>query len=304
MLSSSKPPSPKPSNLSLPLLLDGATGTELERRGVDISLPLWSARALLETPDTLAEIHRDYLTAGAGAITTNTFRTHRRTLAKAGLADRHETLTRLAVQIATDARDRHKPDALVLGSVAPLEDCYRPDLAPEEAVCRAEHAQIIGHLVEAGVDLLVIETMNNLPEARAAIQEARRRAPGRWIVSFCFKRARPPGVLLSGEPLGALLDQLADARAVGVNCTAAAATEPQVRYLRQALPSRVGVAAYANIGSADSDGNWICTDAVDPDRYAEYAHAWVEAGATMIGGCCGTRPATIEAIALRLGCSF
>src|SRR5438034_11831000 len=67
------------------LLLDGATGTELGRRGADISLPLWSARAIIEAPDILADIHRDYLRAGADLITANTFRTHRRTLAKAGM---------------------------------------------------------------------------------------------------------------------------------------------------------------------------------------------------------------------------
>ena len=124
------------------LLLDGATGTELDRRGVDIGLPLWSARALLEAPGVLAEIHRDYLEAGAGAITTNTFRTHRRTLDKIGLGDRAAELTGLAVTIARRARDDIRPDAPVLGSVAPLEECYRPDLAPDDAACRGEHGEV------------------------------------------------------------------------------------------------------------------------------------------------------------------
>ena len=282
------------------LLLDGATGTELDRRGVDISLPLWSARALLDAPGVLASIHDGYLAAGAGAITTNTFRTHRRSLAKAGLGPRASELTSLAVDIAKAARGRHEPQALVLGSVAPLEDCYRPALAPPVGACRAEHAEMIDHLLESGVDRILIETMNNVPEARAAVREARRRAPGRWMVSFCLRREGPAGVLLSGEPVSDLLDDLLEAVAVGVNCTAAAATEAQVAYLRAALPSHIRIAAYANIGTSDDAGNWISTDAVAPERYAEYADAWAAAGATMIGGCCGTTPQTIRAIADRL----
>ncbi len=284
------------------LLLDGATGTELERRGVDISLPLWSARALLDTPDILAEIHRDYLNAGAEAITTNTFRTHRRSLAKAGLGARAAELTRRAVEIARQVRDQHRSDALVLGSVAPLEDCYQPQLAPDETTCRTEHARMIDDLLEAGADYLLIETMNNVHEARAAALEAQQRAPGRWMISFCLRSEEPAaGVLLSGEPVSGLLDDLADAYAVGVNCVAASATEAQVAYLRSVLPQRVRIAAYANIGVADKAGNWISTDAVAPDRYAAHAVTWKAAGATMIGGCCGTSPRTIEVIAKRLG---
>ncbi|MHC4130357.1 MAG: homocysteine S-methyltransferase family protein, partial [Planctomycetota bacterium] len=254
------------------LLLDGATGTELDRRGVDIGLPLWSARALLEAPDVLAEIHRAYLEAGAGAVTANTFRAHRRSLAKAGLGARAAELTALAVGLArrardelrpdalVRARDELRPDALVLGSVAPLEDCYRPELAPDAAACRAEHAEIIGYLIDAGVDFILIETMNNLAEAGAAANAASRLAPGKWMISLCTKPQGPPGLLLSGEAVGPLLERLHDARAVGVNCVPAPAVETQVRFLREALPDDVRILAYANIGHADEAGNWVITD--------------------------------------------
>ncbi|MHC4219668.1 MAG: homocysteine S-methyltransferase family protein [Planctomycetota bacterium] len=276
------------------LLLDGATGTELDRRGVDIGLPLWSARALLEAPEVLAGIHRDYLDAGAGAITTNTFRTHRRSLARAGLGDRAAALTRRAVEIARQVRDAHEPGALVLGSVSPLEDCYRPELAPDEPACRDEHTEMIRQLVEAGVDRILIETMNNLTEAGAAADAARRLAPGKWMISLCTGPRDPPGTLLSGEPAAPLLDLVHDARAVGINCVAAPQVEAQVRFLSERLPEGVEIMAYANIGYADEAGNWVITDAVDPETYAEYAQRWIEAGATMVGGCCGTTPETIR----------
>jgi S-methylmethionine-dependent homocysteine/selenocysteine methylase len=282
------------------IVLDGATGTELDRRGCDVRLPLWSARAISGAPRMLEEIHREYLEAGAGAITANTFRTHRRTLAREGLGDRAEALTRRAVEIARRARDQVRPGALVLGSVAPLEDCYRPDLAPDAAACRREHAELIAHLADAGVDLVLLETMNNLAEARAAARAAAERIPGRWMISFCTRPEGPPGVLLSGEPLGGILDDLGGAFAVGVNCVAAAATAAQVAYLRRALPDPCRVMAYANVGHADDAGNWVITDALDPARYAEHARRWRDAGASIVGGCCGTTPATIRAVAAAL----
>ena len=282
------------------LLLDGATGTELDRRGVDISLPLWSARAIVDAPQILQDIHSDYLAAGATAITANTFRTHRRSLAKAGIGDRAGALSRQAVEIAKRARDEHKPDALVLGSIAPLEDCYRPELSPEDSVCRREHAEMIEFLVDGGVDLLLIETMNNVAEARAAITEAQHHAPGKWIVSFCLRNEGEPGILLSGESVTQLNDELSEAFAVGVNCTAAHVTASHVGQLREILPENVRIAAYANIGYADESGNWISTDAIDPQRFAQYAKQWIDAGATAVGGCCGTTPGTIRAIAALL----
>ncbi|MEE8459837.1 MAG: homocysteine S-methyltransferase family protein [Phycisphaerales bacterium] len=285
------------------MILDGATGTELDRRGVDISLPLWSARALITAPDVLAAVHRDYLDAGADAITANTFRTNRRTLALEpsahGALDADE-LTIKAVRIARAVRDEHKPGALVLGSVAPLEDCYRPDRAPGADDCAREHADLIETLVAAGVDRVLIETMNNLTETRAAADAARRLAPGRWMVSFCMDTAAPPGTLLSGEPIEAILDELRDAAAVGVNCVAAPEVVRQVEFLRKQLPDAVSIIAYANIGHADDRGNWVPTDAVNPDRYADYAASWVSAGASIVGGCCGTSPATIAAVVIRL----
>jgi len=210
-------------------------------------------------------------------------------------------LTRAAVEIARACRDEHKPGALVLGSVAPLEDCYRPDLAPDADACAREHAELIGTLVEAGVDQILIETMNNLTEARAAVDAARRLAGDGWMVSFCTRSTGPPGTLLSGEPIAAILDELHDASAVGVNCVAAPALEAQVAALRARLPATTRIIAYANIGYADQAGNWVTTDAVAPDRYAAYAANWVEAGASVIGGCCGTTPQTIRAVS-RLVC--
>ena len=140
-----------------PLLLDGATGTELDRRGMDTSLPLWSARALIVAPNVVQQIHRDYLDAGTDILTTNTFRTHRRTLTRAGIGVRERTheLTQLAVQLARDAIEQSGRTAYVAGSMSPLEDCYSPQLVPPDDELRAEHLEMAQDLADAGLRSIV-----------------------------------------------------------------------------------------------------------------------------------------------------
>lgn len=288
------------------LLLDGATGTELGHRGVDISLPLWSARAIIEAPHVLEGVHRDYLEAGADLITTCTFRTHARSLTKAGMGDRARELTTRAVEIALRARDAVNPRTRVVGSVAPLEDCYRPDLAPSAAACEAEHSVLIADLLAAGVDGVLIETQNCLREAGAAARVAdelvsRTAADRFWMISFCTRSDGPPNILLSGETLTDILPSLHSAFAVGVNCVASSAVEAQVKLMRLLVPASIRIVAYANVGKATPQGEWLCTDAIDPEIYARYAARWIEGGCSIIGGCCGTRPDTIRGLAHHLG---
>ena len=151
------------------LILDGATGTELNRRGVDTGLPLWSANALMNDRDTftLQQIHEDYLRAGADIITTNTFRTHHRALVPSGNAQRALELTRRAVATARAALTTVPAETsrFVAGSISTLEDCYRPDLVPSDDALRAEHSERVHHLLECGVDLFLIETINTIREA-------------------------------------------------------------------------------------------------------------------------------------------
>lgn len=299
-------------------LLDGALGTELGRRGVDIGLPLWSANALLGDAGlaTLRQLHADYLAAGARILTANTFRCHRRSLAKAGLGERAPELVARAVAaarqaMAEDAAARgatvtagagtersaeprgtarsHRPaDRLLAGSLAPLEDCYRPDLVPDEAALAAEHAELARHLADAGCDLILVETMNTVREAVAA---ARAGVATGLPTLVCFV-CGPDGRLLSGESLAdaaAAVVPLGIA-AVGVNCTAAHLV---ARCLAR-LPAGVPRVAYANIGYAAPDGGWVVTDAVDPPTYARVAARW---DAQIIGGCCGTTPEHVRAVA-------
>src|SRR5436190_2918846 len=156
------------------ILLDGALGTELERRGVPTRLPLWSAQALVEAPDTVRQIHEGYVRAGAEILTANTFRTTPRALRKAGMEGEADRLTALAISLCREARQRAGLDreVWIAGSIAAPEDSYRPELAPPPGESEREHGDQAARLQRAGPDLLLIETMNPLAEADPALRGA------------------------------------------------------------------------------------------------------------------------------------
>jgi S-methylmethionine-dependent homocysteine/selenocysteine methylase len=279
-----------------PVLLDGALGTEIERRGGHAGLPLWSTHALLDDPDLVTRIHREYAAAGAEVLVADTFRTQARSLAHAGLAGRAAALCAKAVQLAREAAAAEARSVWVAGSAPPLEDCYRPDRVPDEAALRREHGEHVRNLVAAGADVIWIETINTVREARAAL-EACSEANAAAVVSFvCDGEAR----LLSGETLREALDAVTPLGplAVGVNCLPAAAARAALPVLAAGgLPFLV----YANLGVPAADGAFARSDALATEAFAGEACAWLAAGAGAVGGCCGTTPAHVAAIARRLG---
>ena len=278
------------------LILDGATGTELNRRGVDTGLPLWSANALINERDAriLQDIHEDYLRAGADIISTNSFRTNRRVLAPSGNADRALELTRLAVDIARAAIANVPSDQprFVAGSISTLEDCYRPDLVPPDDELHAEHSERIQHLVECGVDLILIETINTLREALIIAKLAAITGTPA-IVSFV---CNGDGKILSGETLTEAARQLLPLgiSAIGVNCGPTSYLAKPLAELHTACGEDFPLIAYGNIGYADEKVGWVNTDSENPNVYCEHASHWP---AKIIGGCCGTTPDHIKQLA-------
>lgn len=289
-----------------PILLDGATGTELDRRAVDISLPLWSAHALITAPEVLRQIHADYLRAGAEVITANTFRTHRRSLVAAGLGHRAKELTLYAMEIAREVvvlATSAGRERFVAGSLSPLEDCYSPQLVPPQAECEREHAEMAQALVEAGADLILVETMNTIREARAATQAAR--ATGLPVITSFV--CRGDGQLFSGETVTEAVETIAPLGVVGllINCTPSTVIDRPFTELRAAvrsLSTPVPITGlYANIGHTMEITEWPDTQEVAPLEYAQLAAEWLKQGATLVGGCCGTTPAHIAALRVVMG---
>ncbi len=282
-----------------PLLLDGATGTELSRRGVDTSLPLWSARALLDDAGTavLCDIHADYAAAGADVLVTNTFRTTLRALGRAGVGDRWEELNRRAVEAARAGARSARGPCLVAGGLAPLEDCYRPDLVPSPEACRDEHRRQADLLVTLGVDLLILETMNCGREAEAATTAARETGVD-LLISFC---PAPPDRLLSGEPIREAIPGVIEAagprlRGLLLNCAPPETLEailPEFASISPGLPHGV----YAHLGEPDDRIGWRLPDRHDPERYAAWIEKRLDEGIRIVGGCCGTSPDHVAALA-------
>jgi homocysteine S-methyltransferase len=268
-----------------PILMDGATGTELERRGLDTGTPIWSAMALLEAPQMVEAVHRDYLDAGAEIILTNTFRTHQRSLDKLGMGEEAGRLTSLAVAIAQKAVRTSGRPAWVAGSMGPLEDSYTPfDQAYEDFL--REHQAMANNLAAAGADLLLVETMNTIKEAQAAAEAAASTGLPFGVSFVCNAN----GELLSGEPLA---EAVAAVEPFGpsflsINCTPAPSLHLALDALRAATELPIGV--YANPGHTEDYEHWGKTEATEPPGYAIYAADWLSQGARLVGGCCGTRP--------------
>jgi S-methylmethionine-dependent homocysteine/selenocysteine methylase len=280
------------------VLLDGATGTELSRRGADTRLPLWSARPLGQRPELVVEVHRDYLRAGCDVLTACTFRTHERSLARGGWAGRGDELNRAAVSCAREAvAAEGSTRARVAGSLAPLEDCFRPDLVPDGAALEAEHRRQAESLAAAGCDLLLVETMATLREARAAL----RAALGTGLPAWCSFVTDGRGRLLSGEALdeAARTAERAGAAVVLVNCVPVVHLAAEVRVLAASCAGAFG--GYGNVGHAEDVDGWRVELMLEPDEFAARTHACRALGATVLGGCCGTEPRHLEALARAIG---
>jgi S-methylmethionine-dependent homocysteine/selenocysteine methylase len=278
------------------VVLDGAMGTELARRGVRTPLPLWSAQALLDAPDVVRAIHEDYLRAGADVITTDTFRTTPRTMRRAGRKEGEAArLTRLAVDLARQARSSvvRGREVWIAGAMAPLEDCYQPELAPEFDVAAVEHEAQAKGLAAAGVDLVLVETMNSITEAVVAT----RAAVATGLPVFVSFLARSEHEIWSGEGLDDAVRAVDDFHpdAILVNCVPAEMAERCLETM--ARQTRTPIGCYPNAGEPDfQKGTWRHDDERSPEWFAAQAMTWVRRGAMVVGGCCGTGPDHIRAL--------
>ncbi|TLM81889.1 homocysteine S-methyltransferase [Pseudarthrobacter sp. NamE2] len=295
------------------LVSDGALATELEARGCNLDDPLWSARVLLEQPQLIKDVHRDYFAAGARIATTASYQATPQGFARRGIrGDEALELIALSVRLADEARQEHlsgRSDAgplLVAGSVGPygayLADGseYRGDYLLSVDEFRDFHRPRVAALVEAGADFLAFETLPSFAEAEALLALAEELDVESWF-SFSL---RDGGHISDGTPLASvaeLLDGKANVAAVGVNCVPLHLVTPALAALGQATGTPL--LAYPNSGETyDPDTKTWGPAAGEtgqpaPHDLAGGAKAWQELGARIIGGCCRTTPADIAAVA-------
>ncbi|MGQ0553671.1 MAG: homocysteine S-methyltransferase family protein [Planctomycetota bacterium] len=290
-------------------LLDGPLGTELERRGLALPAPLWSARAVLEAPGMLSEIHAEYARAGAEVHTSCTFRTTARALRGTAHATRWRELVHVAVELCRAAVG---PRARVAGSIAPLEDCFEPQRTPPDEMLLAEHALLAQCLADAGCDLLLVETMPTLRE----LGRATRAAVATGLPVWSAVTLGPRGDFFDAAGLSAARRAAEDegAQAFLINCTAPELVGPALQAAAAEPPLRVRLGAYANalftvdssppastVRAATVSAELGAVTEWPPRRYAAAAETWLSSGASILGGCCGTTPAHVALLNERFG---
>jgi len=276
-----------------PILADGAMGTMLHSKGV--SFDRCFDELNLTNPAVVAEIHREYIDAGAQVILTNTFGANRYKLAKHGMQDQVAAINQAAVGLARRVVAASFKDVLVAGDVGPLGVRIAPYGRVQLPEARQAFAGQISALAEAGIDLVVIETMTDVFEVVEAIHAARETAPELPVVAtMTFTR---DDCTLLGDSPSKVAKTLHEAGAdiIGVNCSGGPAQLLRIlNQMRQAVPeTRFWVKP--NAGWPEHVGGRVMY-AAGPEYFQEYLLDFWQAGANVIGGCCGTTPEHIAAM--------
>jgi methionine synthase / methylenetetrahydrofolate reductase(NADPH) len=275
-----------------PILFDGGMGTQLYAHGVPYHR-CFDELNLLQ-PDLVQTIHRAYIAAGAEVIETNTFAANRVALTAYGLEQRVRDINFRGVKVAREAREVSGEDVFLAGSVSSIGQPLAPvgTITAEEA--RAIFFEQIEALLEAGVDLLALETFSSPIELREAIKAARSVSADLPIVAEIS--VHEDGKTLAGatpDAMVALLDELR-VDVLGVNCGVGPQTALDAIQQMRSL-TRTPLSAMPNAGHPTTQGGrqiYVST----PEYFAEYARRFSEAGVAIIGGCCGTTPAHIAAM--------
>lgn len=287
------------------LLLDGSIGQELIKRAPGKPTPLWSTQVMMDQPELVTEVHQEYIDAGAKVLSANTYAIHRNRLAWYDLEDNLPRLVDAALTAAESARGTDE-DILIAGCMGPLVASYRPDLEAEEALAEERFGEL-ADLMQGRADIFLVETVSSLQEARGALAGV---AGYKTPVWMAFSVDDADGTQLrSGEPLEEIAPLLPQMDVVLINCSRPEAISAAIPILAK-MNKRFG--AYANGFTHISDGFKQTAPTADtltartdlgPTAYADIAMTWVDAGASIIGGCCEVGPAHITELAQRLASS-
>ncbi len=292
----------------IPVIIDGALATEMEARGADLHDVLWSAKYLHEAPELIEAVHRDYLEAGARIIITASYQASIPGFMARGMTRKQAVdIIARSVQLAKQARDAWRMrrahveyEPLIAGSVGPY-GAYTADGGEYRGRYGLSHQQLkdfhrprLEVLCSEGVDVIACETIPDLDEA-IALAELLTEFPGMtaWM-SFSCPNATHTWAGQSLVEVAKAMNDYTHIHAIGSNCTAPEHMVEIITTLRSHAHKHVIV--YPNSGeiyNAD-DNQWY--GSATCDDYVAAARTWVDAGATIIGGCCRTTPATIAAL--------
>lgn len=290
-------------------VLDGGMATELERRGHDISGPLWSAHVLESAPDAIAAVHLDYLRAGADCIATASYQVSAqgyRELERP--AHEAERALRQSVEIAEGARAQYAQEdsrrIWIAASLGPYGAAlhngaeYHGDYSIGFDTLTAFHAERIAIAADTGADLIALETVPSLQEAHAIVRALERVPAARAWISFTCRDAVRVG---HGESLRACAAAVAaspQVLAIGINCTAPHLVASLIGEARIGADHRKPVIVYPNSGETWNAVTRRWEGEPDIAGFGALARSWFAAGAQAVGGCCRTGPAHIRAVSM------
>ena len=275
------------------VLFDGALGTELMARGLGIGVPpeLWN----VERPAAVREVHRAYFEAGSDVVSTNSFGASPLKLAAHGLESRAYELNRAAAELAREAAPAGR---YVAGSIGPTGKFLKPQGPATEEDLVATFAEQARGLAEGGVDVFILETQYDLREALAALRGVRAVSDRPVFATMTFNMFPRGYFTIMGDPATRAMAELekAGAAAVGANCTLTTAQMAGcVRAMRPA--TALPLIAQANAGQPEVTPEGGLRYAQSIEDYVRFVPEIVEAGAVFVGGCCGTTPDYIRAMA-------
>ena len=285
-------------------ILDGGMGQELlARSGIEPN-GLWSTQLLIDSPELVYGVHRDYFKSGAQIATTCTYPLHRDRLQPYEMEHLFETFHRQACEIAVNARDDFGTGK-VGGSLGPTTRSYRPDLALPVSEAIQVYAEI-AEIQTSYVDFFICETMSSVDQARGALTGTLTAGKPVWLAVTVDDRDGTK--LRSGEPLQEILSltEELNPQALLINCSLPQAVDQAMPILSR---GRLPFGAYANGFTSITENFKFANDAIvnalekrtdlGPSTYADYVDGWIDQGATIVGGCCEVGPAHIREITAR-----
>ena len=293
------------------ILIDGGTGTEVERRGVPQLENAWNGGGALSHPHIVQAIHQDYIRHGAHIVISNTFATSRNLMQDAGVAELFPDYNRRGVELAVTAREKmNRPDVLVAGGISHWSFSGRRPSLDELAVGAAQQARIMR---DAGADLIMLEMMINIERMLAVLAGANVSGLPIWAGLSCAPRPDGAMCLLQVGETGASGSvsvgegeslQAAIAALKGKDVPLLSIMHTDVRHIEACLDvvdrhweGLVGV--YAHSGEF-IDGKWVFEGVMSPEEYADAGERWLSRNVNIVGGCCGIRPDHIDVLGKRM----
>lgn len=275
------------------IVIDGGTGSEVERRGAPKLDNAWSGGGALDAPGIVREIHEDYIRHGAEIIISNTFSTARNTLQDAGAEADFETLNRRAVELACEARAAmDAPHVLVAGGISYWSFIQRHPPLDELADGIAEQARI---MKDAGADLLMLEMMVDIDRMLVTLEAAQASGLPVWVGLSCKPNDKGEMCLYNGAPLAVALEALADKGVplVSIMHTDVTYIDACLDVVEKYWTGLVGVYAHSGVFT---EGTWVFDNTISPSDFAHSCVRWSNREVHLIGGCCGIRPDHMAAV--------